>query len=58
MELVPIHYLQTSNVSLLGLSNNQATLELGNIPEEDVDEQQPTLEEDKLTVPVFCFWSF
>ncbi|KAJ8973659.1 hypothetical protein NQ317_011951, partial [Molorchus minor] len=31
-----------------GLADNQATLELGNIPEEDVDEQQLRLEEEKL----------
>ena len=57
-ELVLMCCRPTSNPSLLGLANNQATLELGNIPVKNVDEQQLRLEEDKLIALVSYFECF
>lgn len=56
--LVPMYCRLTSNPSLLGLVDYQATLELDNIPEIDVDEQKQRLEEDKLIALVFCYEYF
>lgn len=43
LELVSNHFFLTSNTSLIGLSDNQATLELDNTPEEDVGSSNRSL---------------